>query len=208
MTRQKIHWARYKDLLGRVTHITYDWLTPLEYIPYIDALLGDIDLDPCSTHHANAQFLRAKKIYTLKEDGLNMQDPWTGKVYLFPPTYGRCSFNKYRGTWRWSTKAGAAAKAPSVIWFQRLLREWKLRNVQEALFYTIYPEMIRICPEMWDYPICIPTTRANLVQGNELFRLKSPVHWGYFIYLPPLEFGFNQVDRFKDIFSNIGKIIC
>lgn len=208
MSNKKIHWNEYRKFLGRISHITYDWLTPVDYLPYIDALLGDIDLDPCSTHHANAQFLRAQKIYTLNEDGLNIQIPWTGKIYLFPPTYGRCSFNKERGTWRWSLRAGLSSKAPSVIWFQRLFREWKLRNVPEALFYTTYPEMFRICPEVWDFPICIPKERANLIHGKNLFTLKCPMYWGYFIYLPPLEFGFNQVERFKEIFSNLGRVIC
>ena len=96
MTKKRLSWKQYKFILGRILHIEDDWLTPADYIPYISALLGDIDLDPCSTHNANAQFLRAKKIYTLKEDGLNMQAPWTGKTYLFPPTYGRCSFSKQR----------------------------------------------------------------------------------------------------------------
>ena len=206
--RDRAYWPRLHERLARITHITKDWLTPVEYLPYIDALLGDIDLDPCSTHHANAQFLRARQIYTLAEDGLNIQEPWKGKVYLFPPTYGRCSFNKERGTWRWSLKAGTGAKAPSVIWFRRLLKEWKLRNVSEALFFTTYPEMMRICPEMWDYPLCIPTDRAKVIHGERLTPLPTPVHWGYFIYLPPATLGFNQVDRFREIFSHIGKIIC
>ncbi len=207
MNKPKIPWHEYKNFLGRVKHITHDWLTPVDYLPYIDALLGDIDLDPCSTHHANAQFLRAKKVYTLKEDGLNINEPWTGKVYLFPPTYGRCSFSKERGTWRWSMRASGVSKAPSVIWFRRLLKEWKLRNISEALFYTIYPEMLRVCPEVWDYPMCFPKDRANLVHGHKLFTLKAPVHWGYFIYLPPMDLGSNQIDRFDEIFSHIGKVI-
>ena len=186
MKRRKLRWADYKLVLGRISHLNHDWLTPAEYLPYIYALLGDIDLDPCSTHSANAEFLRAKKIYNLEDDGLNIQDPWTGKVYLFPPTFGRCSFSKERGTWRWSVKAGVASKAPSVIWFKRLIKEWKLRNIPEALFYTTYPEMMRICPEMWDFPVCIPTDRANLIHGKDLYTLKSPMYWGYFIYLPTL----------------------
>lgn len=200
-------WTDIKWVIGRIKHVADDWLTPVEYLPYIDALLGDIDLDPCSTHHANAQFLRAKRIYTLEDDGLNIQEPWTGVTYLFPPTYGRCSFSKKRGTWRWSLKAGAAAKAPSVIWFQRLVREWKLRNIPEALFYTTYPEMMRIHPEMWDFPVCIPKDRSNLIHGKKLFTHHTPLFWGYFIYLPRLELGFNQADKFVDIFSNIGKVI-
>ena len=112
-------WGASKRSLGQVDHISHDWLTPCDYLPYIDALLRNIDLDPCSTYDANNQFLRAKKIYTYDDDGLNIEEPWTGKTYLFPPTYGRCSFAKKRGTWRWSLSAGHGAKAPSVIWFIR-----------------------------------------------------------------------------------------
>ena len=64
MKKKKRYWSDYKKLLGRVSHITHDWLTPVEYLPYISALLGEIDLDPCSTHNANAQFLKARKIYS------------------------------------------------------------------------------------------------------------------------------------------------
>ena len=148
------------------------------------------------------------KTYTYDDDGLNIEEPWTGKTYLFPPTYGRCSFAKKRGTWRWSLSAGHGAKAPSVIWFRRLFKEWKLRNIPEALFFTTYPEMIRTCPEMWDFPVCVPTNRANLIHGKDLVCLDSPISWGYFVYLPEISFGFNQTQRFKDIFSNIGKVIC
>ena len=37
----------------RIWNLEEDWITPVEYLPYIDALLGDIDLDPCSTEKAN-----------------------------------------------------------------------------------------------------------------------------------------------------------
>tara|TARA_R100001082_G_scaffold33012_1_gene17112 strand:- start:382 stop:1005 length:624 start_codon:yes stop_codon:yes gene_type:complete len=206
--KKKFKWSIHRHVIGRISHIEDDWLTPAEYLPYIYALLGEIDLDPCSTHNANVEFLRAKKIYTLKDDGINIQEPWKGITYLFPPSFGRCAFNKERGTWRWSLQAGTAAKAPSVIWFRRLLREWKLRNIPEALFYTIYPEMMRICPEIWDFPMCMPTKRADLIHGKDLYSLKSPIHWGYFIYLPTLELGSNQTERFKSIFSHLGKIVC
>ena len=62
MKKKKLRWADYKFFLGRISHLNDDWLTPAEYLPYIYALLGDIDLDPCSTHSANVEFLRAKKI--------------------------------------------------------------------------------------------------------------------------------------------------
>ena len=204
---QRHWWVIKQRHLSRIYHVKDDWLTPVEYLPYIDALLGDIELDPCSTHRANAEYLRARRIYTLEDDGLNIEEPWKGKTYLFPPTFGRCSFNKARGTWRWSMRAGGTAKAPSVIWFRRLYKEWKLRNVPEALFYTTYPEMLRVCPEVLDLPICIPKDRANLIQGGTFYRLDHPIYWGYFVYLPPPSLGNEAINRFETIFSNLGKVI-
>jgi hypothetical protein len=204
---KRSHWTHYKNIIGRIRYLADDWLTPIEYIPYIYKLLEEIDLDPCATHHANAEFIQAKKIYTLKEDGLNIQEPWKGKTYLFPPTYGRYSFKKNSGTWMWSKTGTVSTKTPSVIWFQRLIKEWKLRNIPEALFFTIYPEMMRVFPEMWDYPVCIPHKRCNLIHGKDLYTLKAPISWGYFVYLPKLEYGFQQADKFIEIFSDLGNII-
>lgn len=194
--------------LSRITNIVDDWLTPVEYLPYIDALLGDIDLDPCSTHLANDQFLRAKQIYTFKEDGLNVETPWVGTTYLFPPTYGRCSYSKQRGTWRWGMRSRSpSSKAPAAIWFRRLEKEWKLRNIPEALFYTTSHEVMRTCPTLWDYPVCIPEKRANLIHGKLLTSIAGPFTWGYFVYLPRAELGFNQADKFIEIFSHLGRVI-
>jgi hypothetical protein len=81
----------------RIWNLEDDWITPTEYLPYIGALLGDIDLDPCSTEKANKDFIHARNFYTKRDDGLNTEVAWTGKVYCFPPTYGRCSYSKKRG---------------------------------------------------------------------------------------------------------------
>jgi hypothetical protein len=202
-----MRWYRSKfELYKRITNVVDDWLTPVEYLPYIDALLGDIDLDPCSTELANKQFLRAKRIFTYQDDGLNIEEPWVGKTYLFPPTYGRCSFSKQRGTWRWSLKAGAKAVIPAVAWFRRLEKEWKLRNIPEALFFTTSHEVLRTCPSLWDYPVCIPYKRGRLVHGKRI-NYANAFTWGLFVYLPKSEYGFSQADSFIDIFSNIGKVI-
>ena len=191
----------------RIWNLEDDWITPTEYLPYIGALLGEIDLDPCSTEKANKDFIHAKNFYTKRDDGLNTEVAWTGKVYCFPPTYGRCSYSKKRGSWRWSLRGGAGAMSPSIAWFRRLEREWKLRNIYEALFFSCNHEMMRAFPDMWNYPICIPSKRANLIKGNDYYRFDNPFTWGFFIYLPPPSLSLEPSKKFRDIFSNIGKII-
>jgi len=206
----KMSYTEFRQKFAKATKVwrlEEDWITPVEYLPYIDALLGDIDLDPCSTEHANRDFIHAKNFYTKVEDGLNIDIPWTGTVYCFPPTYGRCSFSKQRGTWRWGLRAGFGAMSPSAAWFRRLEREWKMRNVREALFFSCNHEMFRSTPSMWNYPVCIPKDRANLIQGKKYFRFKTPFTWGFFVYLPAPGLEFQSGERFREIFSNIGTVI-
>lgn len=209
---------RYRKLpiwlekLTRIRDVVDDWVTPVEYLPYIDHLLGTIELDPCSTHRANEDFIRAKKIYTYADDGLNIEEPWKGTTYLFPPTFGKCSYSKKRGTWRWSKMGGGGTHSfsPAVAWFKRLEREWKLRNIPEALFFTTCHEMVRMYQGMWEYPVCIPSKRCCLIHGRTLQWVVAnhrPMDWGFFVYLPKSEFGFNQADKFIETFSELGKVI-
>ena len=130
--------------------------------------LKNIDLDPCSTYDANNQFLRAEKIYTYEIDGLNIEEPWTGKTYLFPPTFGRCSFAEKEVHGDGVCLQVKEQKLPLLFGLEDYLENGNLRNIPEALFFTTYPEMIRTCPEMWDFPVCVPTDRANLIHGKSL----------------------------------------
>ena len=65
--------------------------------------------------------------------------------------------------------------------------------------------MLRICPEMWDYPVCFPTDRANLIHGKGMYVISPPVHWGYFIYLPRIELGLIRQIDFKIYFLILEK---
>lgn len=62
----------------------HEWYTPPGYLEAARAVLGTIDLDPASSHHAN-RTVGATTIYTADDDGLSR--PWYGNVWLNPP-YG------------------------------------------------------------------------------------------------------------------------
>ena len=64
---------------------TPEHYTPAEIINLVVAVLGGIDLDPCSNSHDNPN-VPAATHYTKEDDGLAQE--WHGMTYMNPP-YGR-----------------------------------------------------------------------------------------------------------------------
>lgn len=90
---------------GMFTSDTPEWYTPGHIIEAVVAVLGTIDLDPCSDP---GRTIPASKHYTVDDDGL--AQGWRGKVYMNPP-YGR----------------------EIVAWVEKLAEEVTYGNVSEAV---------------------------------------------------------------------------
>lgn len=69
-----------------------DWMTPAWILEVARKVMGGIDLDPASSHHANRYHVYAKTYYDKHIDGLSQ--PWRGKVWLNPP-YARGIINQF-----------------------------------------------------------------------------------------------------------------
>lgn len=61
--------------------------TPAPFIEAARKVLGEIDLDPASDPVAN-EVVRAKKIYTEENSGLDDRNEWHGRVFCNPPYQG------------------------------------------------------------------------------------------------------------------------
>ena len=92
---------------GLFTSASCEWYTPAVIVDRAVALLGAIDLDPCSNSHEQPN-VPAAEHYTRAENGL--ERPWRGRVYMNPP-YGR------------------AIQA----WVKKLVEEYESGNVTEAV---------------------------------------------------------------------------
>jgi len=62
-----------------------EWLTPSKIIERVIAIMGFINLDPCSNSKTTPS-VPAHNHFTIETDGLSL--PWYGRVYMNPP-YGR-----------------------------------------------------------------------------------------------------------------------
>ncbi len=79
--------AYFEDSLVDKPHVAQnsgnnEWYTPSEFIDAARSVMGDIDLDPASSHIANGT-VQAKGYFTKDDDGLSL--PWYGRVWMNPP---------------------------------------------------------------------------------------------------------------------------
>ena len=68
---------------GEHLSMTAEHFTPKYIAGKVHAVMGGIDLDPCSHNYANTHLIRATRFFTLEEDGLKY--PWVGKIYVNAP---------------------------------------------------------------------------------------------------------------------------
>lgn len=120
---------------------TPEHYTPMEIIEAAIAVLGTIDLDPCSNSKDNPN-VPASEHFTEADNGLSL--PWVGRVYMNPP-YGRVIGD----------------------WTRKLTDEYQMGNVIEAI--TLVPG--RIDTQWWQslgfqYPACFYTGRLTFI-GND-----------------------------------------
>jgi hypothetical protein len=124
---------------------TDDHRTPADVIERVHRVLGEIDLDPASSPHAN-RVVCAAEIFTKEDDGLAQK--WFGRVFLNPPGNG----------------PGASRE-----WWRKLQAEWLAGRVTEGIFLAFTMQILQnaqieqpagsLLPT--DLPFCIPSKRIS-----------------------------------------------
>lgn len=133
-----------------------EWYTPAEYMDSARSVLGDIDLDPASTHEAN-KTVRAATYYTAEEDGLAYE--WPGRVWLNPPWGG--------------------VQADFVA---RLLQQFASGIVTAAiLLVNAHSTETTWFQPLWDHTLCFTDHRINFYGSEGV----GSTHGSVFIYLGP-----------------------
>jgi len=180
-------------------------ITNADLVTAAHSLLGEIDLDAASSKLANT-YVEATNFYTPQDDGLNHIE-WFGKVYVFPPS-GSYYFDKRLDKWKMTRSNATAITSSHAVWFHRLYRAWLSKEIEQGLYFTNCPDMIRYEQKIFDFPVCILKTCPELVKFSSEGISTQRTCTSLVIYLQPQDDASAATQRFIDIYSEKGRILC
>lgn len=180
-------------------------ITNRDLVNAANAVMGGIDLDVASSAIAN-EYVGAQEYYTPSQDGLNAQ-PWFGKVYLFPPS-GCYFWDQKNQRWKMTRASSMTLTSSHAVWFRRLYREWIAGEVEQGIYFTNCPDMIRYEQKIFDFPVCILRTAPILMRNIKGEVKPHKTCTSFVVYLPPINDSTAAIERFVEIYSEKGRVIC
>jgi hypothetical protein len=168
-------------------------------------LMGGIDIDPASSKLAN-EYVNAEKYLTPQDDGLNYHE-WEGRAYVFPPS-GAYYFDKGLDKWRMTRASSHTLTSSHALWFRKLYRLWLADSVKEGLYFTNCTDMIRYDQRIFDFPMCILKTPPTLIKNTSEGISTHRTGTSFIVYLQPKDNSGEATERFINIYSEKGRVLC
>jgi hypothetical protein len=167
-------------------------------------LLGGIELDVASSKIAN-DYVGAERYFTPSDDGLNAQD-WYGRVYLFPPS-GAYFWDKKNDKWKMTRASSLSLVSSHAVWFRKLYTSWLKSEIEQGLYFTNCPDMIRYEQKIFDFPVCILKTAPTLLKNTSEGLSQHKTCTSFLVYLQPKHCCAEATEKFIDIYSPKGRVL-
>ena len=180
-------------------------ITNYDLVASAHALLEGIELDVASSKVAN-KYVEAENFFTPSDDGLNAQQ-WFGSVYLFPPS-GAYFWDKQNDRWKMTRASSPTLTSSHAVLFRKLYNSWLSRDIKQGLYFTNCPDMIRYEQKIFDFPICILRTAPLLLKNTSTGIDKHKTCTSFLVYLPSMDKPTELTEKFIEIYSEKGRILC
>lgn len=157
-----------------------------ELIERARKVMGSIDFDPTSDP-VQQVLVDATSVPAIDVNPL--QQTWHGNVWVSPK----------------------GAVRNTRVWLNKTINEYRNNHINSFVFFTSASEVMRACPVIWDYPVCIPFKRIKQLRATSNgFEPVCPSSWNVLLYGPPLDQAISNIDKvtlFYSSFRDVGRII-
>lgn len=165
-------------------------IPPTSYLDAVRTVLGDIDLDPCSTDICQ-KYVDAAGWYRAIDATSALAEPWTGRVFLHPHPTARLAR----------------------LQIQKALREYLAGRISSAILLLGKPDWLRAEPLLLSFPFLLHWKRLLHwrydLASDSLQRL-HPSFSSITLYLPERNgnhFDDPALERFIKAFRSYGRIL-
>ena len=179
-------------------------ITNKDLVLAANELLGGITLDVASSKLAN-QYVEAETYYTPTDDGLNAQQ-WYGSCYLFPPA-GAYFWDQKNEKWKMTRSSSPSLTSSHAVWFRRMYHAWLAKEIEQGLYFSNCPDMIRYEPKIFKFPMCILRTVPVLYCNKNGDVSKKQTCTSFLVYLPPQDSPVDSIDTFTKIYGERGHLL-
>ena len=181
-----------------------EYITSQDLVLAANELMGGIDLDVASSRIAN-DYVQADEYYTPQDDGLNCQQ-WYGSCYLFPPS-GAYYWDKENQRWKMTRASSPSLTSSHAVWFRRMYHAWLANEIEQGLYFSNCPDMIRYEPKIFKFPLCILKTVPQLFcnEGGEIKKKQTCT--SFVVYFPPQDSAGDAVEHFQKIYEERGHLL-
>ena len=179
-------------------------ITNKDLVLAANELLGGITLDVASSKVAN-EYVEAENYYAPMDDGLNAQQ-WYGSCYLFPPA-GSYFWDQKHEKWKMTQASSLSLTSSHAVWFRRMYHAWLAKEIEQGLYFSNCPDMIRYEPKIFKFPMCILRSAPYVMchKDGEVNRKRTCT--SFLVYLPPQDSSTDAVDSFVKIYGERGHLL-
>jgi hypothetical protein len=192
----------FKRVTGR--REDQELITPPELVQAANMVMGNISLDPASSKVAQ-EYVQADQFFGPQQDGLNFQQ-WFGKVYLFPPS-GCYFFDKRNDKWKMTRASSPTLVSSHAIWFRTLFKKWYAGEVEQAIYFSNCPDMVRYEQKIFDFPICFLRTVPKVVKNSSEGISWQKTCTSFVVHLQPKLNSSAATQKFIEVYEQFGRVI-
>ena len=110
--------------------------------------------------------------------------------------------------WKMTRASSPSLTSSHAVWFRKLYKAWLAKEIKQGLYFTNCPDMIRYEQKIFDFPICILKTAPSLVKNTSKGVGVHKTCTSFLVYLPPIQNSTKMIEKFIDIYSEKGRILC
>jgi hypothetical protein len=116
-------------------------------------------------------------------------------------------WDKKNGRWKKTRASAVSLTSSHAVWFRRMYHAWISGEIEQGLYFSNCPDMIRYEPKIFSFPMCILRTRPVLQEydGKKFSRRQTCT--SFVVYLPPTDLTDDATQRFKNIYEDRGHIL-